>query len=255
MMNTTAREAEEAFQRGHHESSCRHRSRGVTGDLGRRSRLDRRSRNPADLEGRQPAAGGSRVSGEAPASQPRGPVVLTNKSRGNGEPAATRELFDPSTGIVTLTNKSADGKVMAPAHGEPATIQAPFADSPPLPWAPEPELGRPPEKVPPAPVRAPAPARDGQWVYTSQYGWLFMPYGSQYTSEGSTRDVYPKAYVYKPSQGWTWLAAPWVWGWGAYPYFGPAGPRNYAWYRGLMSAGYSWGTYRGGDPGLRAGGR
>ena len=93
----------------------------------------------------------------------------------------------------------------------------------------------------------------GQWVYTSEYGWIWMPYGNQYTYEGSANDAYPYSYVYYPSYGWMWLAAPWVWGWGAYPYFGLRGPMGFGWYAGLYRAGYGWGGYRGG--GYGGGGR
>jgi hypothetical protein len=41
-----------------------------------------------------------------------------------------------------------------------------------------------------------------------------------------------------------WLAAPWVWGWGPYPYFGIRGPYGFGWYTGLIRAGYGWGGYR-----------
>jgi hypothetical protein len=76
-----------------------------------------------------------------------------------------------------------------------------------------------------------------------------MPYGNQYVSEGSTDDEDPYAYCYEPDDGWTWLAAPWIWGWGSYPYFGALGPGRFGWYRGLMHSGYGWGRYRGGGPG------
>ena len=125
-----------------------------------------------------------------------------------------------------------------------------------------------PEQQPPAPPQQP-PARvqgqtqppiqaapggqqtpgEGQWVYTSEYGWIWMPYGGQYTYEGSASDAAPYSYVYYPSYGWMWLAAPWVWGWGAYPYFGPRGPAGFGWYRGLYRAGYGWGGYHGGGHG------
>ena len=102
-------------------------------------------------------------------------------------------------------------------------------------------------------VQQPMPANQGlaagQWVYTEQYGWVWMPYGDQYTYEGTSYDASPYAYVYYPSYGWTWLAAPWIWGWGAYPYFGVRGALGFGWYRGLYRAGYGWGGYRGGGRG------
>ena len=70
-----------------------------------------------------------------------------------------------------------------------------------------------------------------------QYGWIWMPYGDQYTYEGTYYDASPYAYVYYPSYGWMWLTAPWIWGWGAYPYFGLRGPLGFGWYRGLYRAG------------------
>jgi hypothetical protein len=100
--------------------------------------------------------------------------------------------------------------------------------------------------VTPAPAAA-QPGTAGQWVYTEQYGWIWMPYGTQYTYEGGSDNVaQPYSYAYYPAYGWMWLAAPWVWGWGGYPYFGVVGPWHYPWYRGLYHAGYGWGGYRGG---------
>ncbi len=97
----------------------------------------------------------------------------------------------------------------------------------------------------------------GQWVYTSQYGWVWMPYGSQYVDEGTYGDDSPYQYVYVTDVGWSWFAAPWLWGWGPYPYFGVWGPWHFGWYRGLYHHGYGWGGYRGGSyrgGGIRGGG-
>lgn len=99
---------------------------------------------------------------------------------------------------------------------------------------------------PPAPVQTPpAPATPsittstpaGQWVYTEQYGWIFMPYGSSYTS--APYDGEPYMFVYGPALGWTWVAAPWLWGWGPTPYFGVYGGLRFSWW------GHGWGpTWR-----------
>jgi len=127
--------------------------------------------------------------------------------------------------------------------------------------APDMQPPAPPQQPPAPPVQAQSPSQaqqpagpaqaagGGQWVYTSEYGWIWMPYGNQYTYEGAANDAYPYSYVYYPSYGWTWLAAPWVWGWGPYPYFGPRGPGGFGWYVGLYRAGYGWGGYRGGAGG------
>ena len=143
------------------------------------------------------------------------------------------------------------------------------------PVAPSPELAQPasaaPTRPPPAPPLQPPPPptaaeddylvpvpsddaqaaapqgpSDGQWVYTDQYGWVFMPYGDQYVDEADASDETPFAFVYCPGNGWSWVAAPWLWGWGAYPYFGVLGPSHFGWFRGLYTSGYGWGGYRGG---------
>src|SRR5471030_669428 len=91
-----------------------------------------------------------------------------------------------------------------------------------------------------APSQQAAPAGgSGQWVYTAQYGWIWMPYGNQYVDEGVYGGNSPYAYVYCNS-AWSWVAAPWLWGWGAYPFFGAFGPARFGWYRGLYHGGYGW---------------
>jgi hypothetical protein len=156
----------------------------------------------------------------------------------------------------------------------PALAFAQSADPPPPPDAQDVEMARPPDAqpdmqppappaVPPSPPQADdrvgvlqpgsasqpptiAPNQTGQWVYTNQYGWVWMPYAQQYVDEGTYGASSPYQYVYCVNVGWSWVAAPWLWGWGAYPYFGAWGPSHFGWYRGLYRAGYGWGRYRGG---------
>lgn len=75
--------------------------------------------------------------------------------------------------------------------------------------------------APPAPLaeRAPPPASpwvysypQGQWVYASNRGWLWVPAGTATTDV----DGVPYAYLYMPEYGWTWYISPWGWG----PYHG-----------------------------------
>jgi hypothetical protein len=76
-------------------------------------------------------------------------------------------------------------------------------------------------------VQQAAPA--GQWVFTSQYGWVWMPHGNSFTflpANGAT----PNMFVFYPAVGWSWVVAPWVWGWGAMPWFGFAGWGGYPWW-------------------------
>src|SRR5689334_22672687 len=86
----------------------------------------------------------------------------------------------------------------------------------------------------PAPITAPPPMpngvsiNDGQWVYTSQYGWVWLPWDQAYTSIPAAGT--PLMYAYGPSLGWSWISAPWVYGWGTAPYYGSYGYARFAWH-------------------------
>jgi len=105
----------------------------------------------------------------------------------------------------------------------------------------------PPSAVPMAPgVSAPAqaavpppPVRQGEWVYTNQYGYVWMPYGQSYTYvNGDSASMY----VFYPHYGWRWVAAPWILGVGPIPRWGVYGPRRFAWYaHPWFRARYVWG--------------
>lgn len=148
------------------------------------------------------------------------------------------------------------------ATEEPAA-QPPTAAPAETPPAPPAELPQPPlqqfEQAAPAPTETapqtyeaapqpmpqaaePAPAQ-GQWVYTQQYGWVWMPYGSQYTYTPTQTGVYPSEYVYYPSYGWTWVVAPWVFGWGTTPYFGVYGASHFGWYHHATFGGWRGGYH------------
>jgi hypothetical protein len=110
-------------------------------------------------------------------------------------------------------------------------------------------VGSPPSDVIPSAPENPTPptsqagavgqqAAPGQWVYTGQYGWVWMPYGDGYTYVPSEGGV-PNMYVYYPAVGWTWVVAPWIWGWGPSPYWGIYGTVGFGWY------GYGYGTWYG----------
>jgi hypothetical protein len=118
--------------------------------------------------------------------------------------------------------------------------------------------------APPAPqATEAAPAGQdvpsGEWVWTQQYGWVWMPYADGYTYVPPDGAGEPSMYVYYPAYGWTWVVAPWIWGWGPWPRFGGFGPAHFAWY------GHGWwrtpGRWRGttapfhGGFGGRGGGR
>ena len=160
-----------------------------------------------------------------------------------------------------------------PAEDLTAEVQLAQAEPQPV----QPSSPAPAEPPPPPPGEDPAlstgqmqaPAQQatpaGQWVYTQQYGWVWMPYGSAYTylpSDGGA----PAMYIYYPLVGWSWVIAPWVWGWGPMPYFGYYGPWRFAWYghgyghwygyRGVYAGWYGRGYWHGGAwHGYRAGAR
>jgi hypothetical protein len=113
----------------------------------------------------------------------------------------------------------------------PASAQENAEPSPPSEW----EVVPPPPAQPPAPSAqaapsAPGTAPSGQWVYTEQYGWIWMPYGDAYSYVPPGGAGEPYEYVYYPSYGWTWVVAPWIWGFGAWPYFGVYGAVHFGWY-------------------------
>jgi hypothetical protein len=78
------------------------------------------------------------------------------------------------------------------------------------------------------PKMAPAEAKDGQWVNTQQYGWIWLRYARESTY--ITPESYAYSYVYYPGNGWCWLYSPWVYGWGPTPFWGVHGRRYFAWY-------------------------
>ncbi len=88
-------------------------------------------------------------------------------------------------------------------------------------------LPPPPSAVPPVPASTVTP--EGQWVHTSQYGWVYMPYARAYTyvpAESGTAYVY----AYYPAAGWSWVYAPWVLRVGPAPFWGPHGRVHFSWY-------------------------
>jgi hypothetical protein len=135
---------------------------------------------------------------------------------------------------------------LAQPAGEPYAPPTP----PPPDAAPE---GQPPPEAPPPPQESqpmaqPSAGPGGQWVETNQYGRVWIPYGQQYTYIPGDPQVYPYQYVYYPAYGWRWIVAPWVYGYGPSPVWGPMGPRHFVWYsRPWFRVGgyWGWGGYRG----------
>jgi len=78
------------------------------------------------------------------------------------------------------------------------------------------------------PKTTPAAANDGQWVYTRQYGWVWLRYAREATY--ITPEGYVYSFAYFPGNGWCWLYSPWVFGWGPKPDWGARGRSRFAWY-------------------------
>ncbi len=107
------------------------------------------------------------------------------------------------------------------------------AQTAPPPFAPPPVVT--PSELPPSAMPP------GQWVNTSQYGWVYMPYDQAYTSVAADTGV-ARMYVYSVGAGWSWVYAPWVFGVGPAPVWGPRGRVHFSWYA------HPWFHYR---PGVR----
>jgi len=107
-------------------------------------------------------------------------------------------------------------------------------------YAPPPETGQYSEEetLPPPNVQVAPPSPSGQWVYTAQYGWIWMPYGTAYTYLPA--GAYPDMYCYFPAYGWRWVVAPWVWGLGPRPWFGVYGFARFPWYGRGYGRWYGW---------------
>jgi hypothetical protein len=114
---------------------------------------------------------------------------------------------EPSNAAPSASSRSSQAPADAPAQGQ-AQAQA----------EPLPALPSHAPQYAPTPAEAPQASQwvrsypDGQWVYTSSYGWIWVP------ADAATETVegVPYAYLYTPHFGWTWYLSPW--GWGTYHY-------------------------------------
>jgi hypothetical protein len=179
------------------------------------------------LPGAARAAGSDSATGDLPMAELPGP---------SSEPQAT--YAQPALGGVWVDTQH--GWVWKP--GDDAYV-APNAEETPA---------APPTELPAAPSQPPAtytqPALAGEWVNTQQYGWAWMPYADSYSYVPPNGEGTPYEYAYSPSYGWTWLAAPWVWGIGPWPSFSVGGPSRFGWYgHGWWRSPGRW-HYHGPDP-------
>ena len=148
-----------------------------------------------------------------------------------------------------------------PGNPPPEMMPPPPVSSPAAPGAQPIESPR-PAMVGPGPGPVPGPRMQpppGQWVYTQQYGWLFLPYDQGYTHVVDDAAL-AYEYAYYPAYGWRWVVAPWVLGFGVTPYWGAYGPARFTWYAhpwfrvGTAHLRPTWGRGFGPHPGFHMGG-
>jgi len=107
------------------------------------------------------------------------------------------------------TAPTAQTPAPAPAQATPQT-----AASAPLPVLPSqaPQYAPvPAEEGPPPATQWTRPYATGQWVFTTEYGWIWVPAGTAATPVEGV----PYVYLYTPAYGWTWYISPW----GVGPYY------------------------------------
>jgi hypothetical protein len=104
-----------------------------------------------------------------------------------------------TTNSVSGDSTLGSAPIQLPMVG-PATASAAPAPPPP------PQAQVPVQAEPAAPAVDPAAqAANGQWAYTTQFGWVWVPSGAESTSLNQE----PYVYLYAPSYGWAWFASPW----------------------------------------------
>jgi hypothetical protein len=146
-------------------------------------------------------------------------ALLPVLTRGNDDRAESRARSGPA--IAAVAELAQAGESAPQTEDEPASPPTAQPEETPPPA---------PSKVPPPPSEPRPSVPEGQWVYTAQYGWIWMPYADDYTYVPPYGYGAPYMYVYYPFYGWAWVDAPWVWGWGPWPYFGLYGSLRFAWY-------------------------
>jgi hypothetical protein len=139
-------------------------------------------------------------------------------------------LVTITVALLFAASAEAQTTQATPPGPPPSTTPVPVA-----PPAPPPTVAptMPAAPSPPPPEQdvagtAPEPSTQGEWAYTDQYGWIWVPYADNFVNVPSGGAV-PQMYVYQPSVGWTWVLAPWVWGLGPQPYL-VVGPGRFAWW-------------------------
>lgn len=112
-----------------------------------------------------------------------------------------------------------------PQPAQPQQYAPAPQQSPPQQYAPAPQQYTPP---PPQPAQPAANSwvysyPSGQWVYSSDRGWIWVPAGASATLV----DGVPYTYLYTAGSGWNWYVSPWGFGpyrfgaWARRPWYPP----------------------------------
>jgi hypothetical protein len=193
-----------------------------------------------------------------------GGAISSKRGREGDEKEMTMNTPIRTLAAIALINSSPafaaqDSNPQAGRGDAAAPTSAAPTQAPPIPEANPgaPTAAAPSSTAPPATApQALGTLAPGQWSYTSQYGWVYLPYAQNYTYVNPDGSV-AYEYAYYPARGWAWIEAPWVLGWGPHPYWGYYGYRRFAWYAHpwFRAGGYYRGGfgYRGGWGHPRAG--
>ncbi len=141
------------------------------------------------------ALGGTAFAQEQPAPQP--------------QPAAPAEA--PPTPPTAPPPQAAAPQTVVPAQPAPQAQPDGQAGQAQQPQQPQVVYQQPQEAPPPA-AQWVYSYPTGQWVFTTEYGWIWVPAGATSAAEEGV----PYSYLYTPTYGWNWYISPW--GAGAYHY-------------------------------------
>jgi hypothetical protein len=122
-------------------------------------------------------------------------------------PQAQPEATPSPAAPASTTSTQAQVLPVEVTAGQAQAAPPPPPSQPPPPAADGAATGEPP---PPAQWVYSYP--EGQWVYTADYGWIWVPVGAM----AAEMEGVPYTYLYTPAYGWTWYVSPW--GWGPYHY-------------------------------------
>jgi hypothetical protein len=143
-----------------------------------------------------------------PPPPPPPPSPAVAPSQAQAPPPAGGPVYTTSSPVAAQPAPQDQTQVGSPPPAPPNQVDAnnppPPAPAQAPPQAPQyaPSTGA--EQAPPQSQWVYSSA-EGQWVYTTDYGWIWVPRGAA----ASDMEGVPYAYLYTPAHGWTWYVSPW----------------------------------------------